>query len=1164
MTKRVVTLDDKYAQEGGRVFMSAIQALVRLPLEQARRDRADGLKTAGFISGYRGSPLGTYDAALWAVPKLLAEHDITFLPGLNEELAASSARGTQELAWLGRSAHEGVFALWYGKGVGTDRAMEALKLGNLEGAAARGGVLVVTGDDHGGKSSASAHQSEHALIAAMIPILYPADPGEIIEYGLAGWAMSRFSGAYVALKCVTDTLDYSASVALPDPSRRFVIPDIVSPPGGRNLAQLRSPLAQEALAVTARPLAVHAFAKANGLDRIVLDSGLRNLSIVAAGKVYLDVRQALDDLGLTADACAALGIRLYKPALVWPMEPVGITEFMAGSREVLVVEEKRPVIEDQIAVLLCRDPSQARPHLSGKLDGEGKPLLSAAGELSPESVRQALVRRLDALGVLGDAIRERAAALDALSNRAEGVTATGHVRPPYYCSGCPHSTGTRLPDGSIALSAVGCHGLAAFMPERRTLMPMPMGGDGMPWVAAGPFVDTPHIFQNMGDGTYAHSGILSIRAAVAAGSAMTFKILYNDAVAMTGGQPVEGAPSPVEIVRQLLAERVSPVVIVTDQPADFTGANAPPAGVAVHHRDNLDQVQRRLREVTGVSGLVYVQTCAAEKRRRRKRGTYPDPDKRILINPAVCEGCGDCSVQSNCLSIQPLQTEFGRKRMIDQSSCNKDFSCLKGFCPSFVTVEGARMKKSDRLDDPALLSSIASLPEPAVAGGSVPYSILVTGIGGTGVLTVGAVIAMAAHLDGKACTVLDQTGMAQKGGAVTSHVRVAAASDQLFTARLDTGMTDLLVACDMVVAAGRNVLRTVKPGVTHALLNADVTPTGAFQTNRDIDLAPEELAAQIDAAIGGEALRLRATDLAKILVGDSIGANFLMVGYVLQKGLLPVSLRALREAILVNGANAAGNLAVLDLGRLAAQSPELLNALLPAKDTARVPSGIDDLVESRERLLTAYQDAGYAEDYRRFVADIRRTVAARGVEGSDVFVHTAANALGRIMAYKDEYEVARLHTETAFSANIASQFTGDIRLRFHLAPPLLSRRDPATGRPRKLEFGAWIVPLFKLLKAGRLLRGTMLDPFGWSSERRAERALVGTYRALVADAGSRLTAANLDAAVELAGAVLQVRGFGPVKHAALADYARRLPGLVDALEPGRLQQEPIHAALPVA
>jgi indolepyruvate ferredoxin oxidoreductase len=1150
MTKRAVTLDDKYTQAGGRVFMSAIQALVRLPIEQARRDRADGIKTAGFVSGYRGSPLGTYDAALWAAPKLLADHDITFLPGLNEELAASSARGTQELDWLGRSEHQGIFALWYGKGVGTDRAMEALKLGNLEGAAALGGVLVVSGDDHGGKSSASAHQSEHALIAAMIPVLYPANPAEIIEYGLAGWAMSRFSGAYIALKCVTDTLDFSASVALPDPAMRFVHPALAPLPGGLHLAQLRSPLAQEALAVMHRPLAVQAFVRANGLDRTVLDSTQRALSIVAAGKVYLDVRQALDDLGLDTNACSALGIRLYKPALVWPIEPVGITEFIRDSREILVVEEKRPVIEDQVSALLCRDPQQPRARLSGKLDPDGQPLLSAVGELTPETVRRALVRRLDALGLLDETVRRTAAALDSSAVRAVALAATPHVRPPYYCSGCPHNTSTRLPDGSIALSAVGCHGLAAFMPERRTLMPMPMGGDGMPWVAAGPFVDTPHIFQNMGDGTYAHSGILSIRAAVAAGSAMTFKILYNDAVAMTGGQPVEGAPSPVEIVRQLVAERVSPVVIVTDEPEAFAGVNAPPSGVAVHHRDELDLVQRRLREIKGVSGLVYVQTCAAEKRRRRKRGLYPDPDKRVIINPAVCEGCGDCSVQSNCLSIQPLDTEFGRKRIIDQSSCNKDFSCLKGFCPSFVTVEGASLRKSDRLADPALLALINTLPEPAIADASTPYSMLVTGIGGTGVLTVGAVIAMAAHLDGKACTVMDQTGMAQKGGAVTSHVRIAASPDQLHTARLDTGMTDLLVACDMVVAASGNVLRTIKPGVTRALLNTDITPTGAFQTNRDIEVSPDGLASVIEAALGGPAMHLRATDLAKTLAGDSIAANFLMVGYALQKGLLPVSLAALQDAIVLNGANAKGNLATLGLGRLAAHAPAQFATLLPDPDATGIPAAIDDLVESRARLLTDYQNAAYAAAYRRSIADLQQRVAVRGVAGSEAFVHAAANTLGRIMAYKDEYEVARLHTQAAFAATVAAQFGGDVKLRFHLAPPLLTRRDPASGRPRKLSFGEWILPVFRLLKAGRRLRGTWLDPFGWSQERRQERALVESYRELVIDAAGRLTDANLTAAIDLAAAAGDIRGFGPVKLAALEEYARLLPELVRRLEPG--------------
>jgi len=1145
MTKSIVSLDDKYVQPGGHVFMSAIQALVRLPLDQARRDRAAGLTTAGFISGYRGSPLGTFDAALWNAQKLLESHDIEFLPALNEELAASSVRGTQELNWLGKSQKQGIFALWYGKGVGTDRAMEALKLGNLEGASAQGGVLVLTGDDHGGKSSASAHQSEHALIAAMVPVLYPSTSAEIIEYGLAGWAMSRYSGAYIALKCVTDTLDFSSSFALPDPEGVYVFPSGRRP--DLSLQPNRPPLVQEDIAVNHRLPAAQAFARANGLDRVVLDAPLRRLGIVAAGKSYLDVRQAMVDLGLDEASCAALGLRLYKPGLIWPLEPEGALAFAKGHDEVLVIEEKRPVIEDQLARLLYPLPDSERPELSGKQAPTGEILCSAVGETSPGLVRRAIFARMEALGLVTPAVRGANERFQALEAKAGQVTGSGMVRPPYYCSGCPHNTGTRLPDGSMAISAVGCHGLAAYMPERRTLMPMPMGGDGMPWVSVGPYVDTPHIFQNMGDGTYAHSGVLSIRAAVAAKSIMTFKILYNDAVAMTGGQPVEGAPTPLDIVRQLLAERVDPVVIVTDQPADFVGSNAPPSGVSVHHRDELETVQRRLREVKGVSGLVYVQTCAAEKRRRRKRGTFPDPDQRIFINSAVCEGCGDCSAQSNCLSIQPVETEFGRKRAIDQSSCNKDFSCIKGFCPSFVTVEGAQLMKQRRGLSSNFDAAIAALPEPQIPATDTPFSVMTTGIGGTGVLTVGAVLGMAAHLDGKACTVMDQTGMAQKGGAVTSHLRVSDRTMPLFAARLDTGKTDLILACDMVVASSAAVLSTVRTGETKAVLNLDVTPTGAFQTNRDADISADLLGRIIAAAVGEEGVyNIPATRVATALFGDSIATNFLMVGYALQMGLLPVSLRSVEDAIRLNGMNITENLRTLSLGRLIAHNPaQLEEDLAPSADLDHSYNGI---VARYSRLLTDYQDTAYALRYSEHLAKLSACIPQGLTVDSTAFKSAVAATLGRLMAYKDEYEVARLYTSPDFTNTLRSQFAEHRKLRFHLSPPLLARIDPSSGRPRKMAVGGWIMPLFNLLTKMRALRGTLFDPFGYTAERRQERALIPHYLELVLTVAARLTDANVGSAIALVSEINEVRGYGPVKEAAMMAYKAKVRTLQAAFE----------------
>ncbi len=1155
MTKSATTLDDKYLQSAGRVFMSSNQALTRLPLDQARRDRAAGLKTAGYISGYRGSPLGVYDSSLWAAQKLLDAHAVRFVPGLNEELAVSAIRGTQELDWFGKSGLDGVFGLWYGKGIGVDRACEALKLGNLEGASANGGFLAVAGDDHGGKSSDSAHQSEQTLIAAFLPILYPATIGEILEFGLFGWAMSRFSGCYTALKCITDTLDLTASVELPDIHRPFTVPTGVElPPGGLNLRQNQPPLVEEDRLVNWRLPAATAFARANGIDRTVIDGERRALSIVSAGKAYLDTRQALTDLGLDEAACRRLGIRLYKPGLIWPMDKDALVDFAAGSDALLVVEEKRPVMEDQIARHLYALGADRRPALAGKRDLTGAPLLPSSGEITVAQLRRAIRLLCEQIGVVDEGLERSAAGFHALEARATTLGAA-RIRPAYFCSGCPHNTSTNLPEGSLALGGIGCHGLVAVVMDRNTLQFMPMGHEGSNWTSVGPLVDTPHVFANMGDGTYSHSGILAIRAAVAAKANITYKVLYNDAVAMTGGQPVELRMTPVDVVRQLLSEGVKPVRLVSDHPEQYAGTHLPPM-TSVHHRDELERIQRELREVPGVSGIVYEQTCAAEKRRRRKRGLLADPQQRIFINPDVCEGCGDCSVQSNCISVQPLETEFGRKRKIDQSTCNKDYSCVNGFCPSFVTVSGAKMAVRAIAAGAELDPMIAALPEPRIAALSDQgYNILVGGIGGTGVLTIGALVGMAAHLDGNGCTILDMTGMAQKGGSVTSHIRIGTDPERIYTSRLSEATTDLLIACDMIVGSGPAVLRTTRPGCTAAILNTDVSPTGEFQSSKDMDLGDEKMrSAIVDALAGGPLFTLPASELAVELTGDSIATNVLMLGYAAQRGLLPVSLSSIEQAIRLNATAVDSNLRALAIGRLAAHSPQLLPRLLGGTSApgAAALASVEEVLESRTRLLTSYQDARYADTYREFVQNVRRRIEARHVQGAEAFVRQVALTLARLMAYKDEYEVARLYTDPKFMQQLRSQFDGDFELTFHLAPPLLPGRD-AGGRPKKRRFGAGTLRLFRLLAGMKGLRGTALDPFGRTAERRMERRLIGDYRALIDRIAGKLEPSNLPAAIELAAAAERIAGYGPVKIAALKSYEEQLPSLLQGFEAAKSQ-----------
>ena len=1136
-----VTLDDKYVVETGRVYLTGTQALVRLPMMQRQRDLAAGLNTGGYITGYRGSPLGGFDQALWQAKRFIKKSHIEFQPALNEDLAATALWGTQQIHLYPGARYDGVFGIWYGKGPGVDRSGDALKHANYAGTSKHGGVLALAGDDHMAKSSTVAHQSEPAFMAANIPVIHPASVQDYLDYGLHGFAMSRYCGLWVGFKVLAEAVDSSASVHV-DPHRVEIHTptDFTIPPEGVHIRWPDEWLGQERRVLTLKLPAARAYWRANKLDKVMLGRPDARFGIVTVGKSYMDVRQALDELGIDDREAERLGLAVYKVGMVWPLETEGATAFATGKREILVIEEKASIIERQLKDVLFNAPADRRPVVVGKTDERGQQIFKSDGELTPFEIASAIVARFG-LDAFSAQTKQRFETLRRRSAR-QVRNDSGMARVPYFCSGCPHNTSTKVPDGSMAMAGIGCHTLAIGM-ERNTRTFTHMGAEGVPWVGASHFTDMPHVFQNLGDGTYFHSGYLAIRQAIAAGTTITYKILYNDAVAMTGGQPHDGNVHPWTISQQVHAEGVRRIALVSEDPHKYPVGTDWAPGVTFHHRDQLDEVQRELREVKGVSVLIYDQTCAAEKRRRRKRGTYPDPAKRVFINQAVCEGCGDCSVASNCLSVTPVETEFGSKRAIDQSSCNKDFSCLNGFCPSFVTIEGGGVRKgkaarkSDGAPAEMPLPPLPALPSVA----DRPYGVLITGIGGTGVVTIGAIMGMAAHIEGKGASVLDQLGMAQKGGAVISHVRIGATPEALHAVRLAAGGADVLLGCDLVVSASTDALAKLEPGRSRAIVNTHETITGEFTRHPDLAFPTHTLRLSIEAAAGADACDfLAATDLATGLMGDSIATNLFMLGYAWQQGLIPIGLEALERAIELNGTAVPMNLGAFRWGRRAAHDRAAVEKLLaPAENVvpfARLPRTLDETVASRSKHLAAYQDAALARRYTAFVERVRTVEEKTGLNG---LAEAVARNYAKLLSYKDEYEVARLYAETAFAASIDKQFEGDYRLKFHLAPPLFASRDPKTGHLLKQEFGSWMLPVFKLLARLKGLRNTAFDPFGYTAERKLERALIGQYESLVDELLGALTPANHALAVKLASVPDDIRGYGHVKDAHLEKAKRK-------------------------
>ena len=1150
-----VTLDDKYSLDYGHAFMSGVQALVKLPMLQQLRDKAQGKNTAGFISGYRGSPLGGYDQALVKAAKYLQERNIVFQPGVNEELAATAVWGTQQLGFAppGTNKFDGVFGIWYGKGPGVDRTSDVFKHANMAGTTAWGGAIAIAGDDHISKSSTAAHQSDHIFKACGLPVFFPASVQEILDLGLHAIALSRYAGVWAAMKTIQEIVESSAS-AMIDPERvQIKTPtDFQMPPGGVHIRWPDAPLEQEQRLFDTKWYAALAYIRANRLNYNAIEGKNDRFGMIASGKAYNDTRQALIDLGLDDASCQQLGIRLHKVGVVWPLEAQLTREFATGLQEIVVIEEKRQVIEYQLKEELYNWRADVRPNIVGKFGDTGEhgggewsmpnpsanTLLRANADLSPALIAKAIAGRIKKLGLDADMTARIDARLAVLQAKEQSLTVltVDSERTPWFCSGCPHNTSTKVPEGSRAMAGIGCHYMTLWM-DRSTMGFTQMGGEGVPWVGQQPFTTDTHIFANLGDGTYFHSGLLAIRQSIAAGINITYKILYNDAVAMTGGQQIgeraEGH-SVVQIAQSMRAEGAIKTVVVTDEPEKYDDVTLA-EGVTVHHRDELDALQRQFREIKGCTVIIYDQTCATEKRRRRKRGMLVDPAARVVINELVCEGCGDCSVQSNCMSVEPLETEFGRKRQINQSTCNKDFSCVKGFCPSFITVEGGQLKKKAKGDKKLSPFEGGTLPEPAVPVLGVDHpvwGIVVAGVGGTGVITIGQLLGMAAHIEGKGIVTQDAAGLAQKGGSTWSHVLISARPGDICTTRVGTASSDLIIGCDPIVAANKETMLRMRLGRTHVALNAHAAPTASFVQNGAWQNPGAACQAEIAKAVGADRVGAFNADAAATqLMGDSIYTNPMLLGYAWQKGWVPLGLESLTRAIELNAVAIENNKTAFAWGRRAAYDLASVEKLFASAQVIAMPvlasrESVDALVARRVEFLTAYQNAAYAQSYAAFVRQVEQAESALG---KTLLTQNVARYLFKLMAYKDEYEVARLHTDTTFLNKVNAMFEGDFKLNYHLAPPLISKTNDK-GELQKQKFGPWLLTGFRLLARLKGLRGTALDVFGRTAERQMERALIVDYKASMEAVLQSLTAENHAVAVEIARIPEMIKGYGHVKE----------------------------------